>query len=132
MQTIEPHPLEQIITALVRDAKGNRLDVEIRLDPSWEDWFRLVTIDMPINGRFIVTIDPASVAANTTAEQTFTVKPLSVNDLVMVNKPTHDTGLGIVGVRVSAKDTLAITFANVTGSAIDPPSEIYKILAVRF
>lgn len=79
-----------------------------------------------------VEISPAAVAANTTAEQTFTVTGLLTTDVVSVNKPTAQAGLGIVGARVSAADTLAITFSNNTGAAITPTAaETYKIIAVR-
>jgi hypothetical protein len=73
------------------------------------------------------TITPASVAANTTAEQTFTVTGLLANTVVWVNKPSWTSGLGIAGVRVSAASTLAINYINVTGSAIVPPSETYVV-----
>lgn len=76
-------------------------------------------------------LDPASVAANTTAEQTFTVTGLTTADKVFVNKPTNTAGLGIVNARVSAADTLAITFGNFTGLAIDAASETYTITAIR-
>lgn len=70
---------------------------------------------------------PVSVAANTTAEQTFTVTGLVAGSPVWLNKPSAQGGLGIVGVRVSAANTLAITFANLTGSAIVPSTETYTI-----
>jgi hypothetical protein len=73
------------------------------------------------------TLTPVSVAANTTAEQTFTVTGLVANGLAWVNKPSYTAGIGIVGVRVSAVNTLAITFANNTATAIVPPAEIYTI-----
>lgn len=76
-------------------------------------------------------IDPASVAALTTAEQTFTVTGLTTGDKVFVNKPTNTAGLGIVNVRVSAADTLAITFMNCTAAPIDAASETYTITAIR-
>jgi len=79
-----------------------------------------------------VTISPAEVAANTSAEQTFTVSGLTTSDHVTVNKPTAQAGLGIVGARVSAANTLAITFGNFTAAAITPTaSETYKVVAVR-
>lgn len=77
------------------------------------------------------TIDPASVASFTTAEQTFTVAGLTTADKVIINKPTNTTGLGIVNARVSAADTLAITFGNFTAIAIDAASEVYSVIAVR-
>lgn len=78
------------------------------------------------------TLSPASVAANTTAEQTFTVAGLKVGDVVFVNKPTSQAGLGIAGVRVSATDTLAINFVNATASPIVPTaSEKYQVGGLR-
>lgn len=79
------------------------------------------------SGVLTATLDVAEVAANTTAEQTFTVEGLKVGDFVTVNKPSHSEGLGIVGCRVSAADTLAITFGNFTGAGIDPAAEAYLV-----
>ena len=67
-----------------------------------------------------VTLSPALIVLNTTAEQTFTVPGLAVGDWVFVNKPTAQAGLGIVGCRVTAANTLGITFSNNTGSSITP------------
>ena len=76
-----------------------------------------------------VTLSPAQVNANTTAEQTFTVPGLRVGDCILtVNKPTAQAGLGIVGYRVSAADTIGITFSNNTGAGITPTaSQTYLI-----
>ena len=71
---------------------------------------------------------PISVAANTSAEQTFTVANLITGTFVGINKPTLTPGLVMGGVRVSGTNTLAITFMNITGSAIVPPVEVYTIL----
>jgi hypothetical protein len=79
-----------------------------------------------------VTLSPASVAANTSAEQTFTVPGLTVGGVVYVNKPTAQAGLGIVGARISANNTLAITFGNFTASPIVPTaSEVYNVGVIR-
>lgn len=78
------------------------------------------------------SLNVASVAANTTAEQTFTITGLDTGDLVFVNKPALSAGLGIANARVSAADTLAITFVNATAGAIDPAAETYKIFVFRF
>lgn len=72
-------------------------------------------------------LTPVSVAANTTAEQTFTVTGLIASTPVWVNKPSAQSGLGIVGVRVSAANTLAINYGNSTGSAITPAAETYIV-----
>ena len=78
-----------------------------------------------------VTIDPASVATITTAEQTFTVPGLLPGDFVFVNKPSNTTGLGVCNARVSAANTLAISFVNPTAGGVDAASESWKVFWVR-
>lgn len=74
-----------------------------------------------------ITLDVASVAANTSAEQTFTVNGLTVDMMVFVNKPDLDAGLVVGNARVSAANTLALTFGNSTAGAVNPASEVYKM-----
>lgn len=83
--------------------------------------------------RYQPSLSPAAVAANTTAEQTFAVTGLAAGDIVLaVIKPTAQAGLGIVGWRVSAADTLAVTFSNNTGLPITPTAaETYQVLVAR-
>ena len=79
-----------------------------------------------------VTLSPVAIVLNTTAEQTFTVNGLLPGDFVSCNKPTAQAGLGIVGCRVSAANTLAITFLNTTATAITPTAaQVYLILVAR-
>lgn len=78
-----------------------------------------------------LVIDPASVAAATTAQQTFTLAGLKTTDFVAVAKPSLTAGLGVAGARVSAADTLAITFINATAAAIDAASETWRVLILR-
>lgn len=93
-------------------------------------------------GMFQVALTPTAVTANTTAEQTFAATgiglsvggfpSIAIGDFVWVNKPTAQAGLGIVGARVSANDTLAITFSNNTGSSITPTAaELYLVFMAR-
>jgi hypothetical protein len=84
--------------------------------------------------KYTAALTPSAVAANTTAEQTFTVGGLVVatDTIIGVCKPTAQAGLGIVGWRVSANDTLAITFSNNTAAPILPTAgQIYTIFAHR-
>lgn len=75
-----------------------------------------------------VTLSPASVANATSAEQTFTVQGLKLHDFVSVAKPTAQAGLAISTSRVSALNTLAITFINVTSATITPTAtEVYSL-----
>ena len=74
------------------------------------------------------TLTPAAVAANTTAEQTFTVTGVVSGSAVLVNKPSTQAGLGIMGVRVSSANTIAINFVNATANTITPTAgEVYAI-----
>lgn len=97
----------------------------------WNIWFQRLRNATAKVQTFTETLNPTTVSANTTSEQTFTVTGLTTRDIVYVNKPSHTAGLGIGNARVSADDTLAITFINPTGSGIDPPSEDYYITAIR-
>lgn len=83
----------------------------------------------PITALFIIrqVLTPASVGANTTMEQTFTVPGLQVGDSLDINKASHQVGLAIGNVRVSAANTLAIQYINTTAAAITPTSEQYII-----
>lgn len=78
-----------------------------------------------------VTFNPASVATITTAEQTTTVAGLRVGDFVITQKPTNTAGVGVVNARVSAADTLALTFVNPTAGAVDAASETWQFLVFR-
>jgi hypothetical protein len=100
--------------------------------------FSMISGNIQALGVLAVTINPASVAANTTAEQTFTVPGLRVGDLVWVNTPAVGTGaeqlnagLGVCGARVSAADTLALRFNNNTAGALDAGTSTYSVLVVR-
>lgn len=97
------------------------------------------TVQSPVGnlwkiGSFSLTLSPVSVAWTTTTEQTFasTGIGLLTTDLVLVQKPTTQPGLGIVGTRVSAADTLAINFINVSTATITPTaSEVYTVGVFR-
>jgi len=81
----------------------------------------------PVMDVFTQTLTPVSVAANTSAEQTFTVTGLISGGTVVVTKPSVTGGLMLAGARISAANTLALNFANNTAAAITPPVETYQI-----
>lgn len=78
-----------------------------------------------------VTFDPAAVATVTTAEQTLTIPGLKVGDFVFWQKPTNTAGVGVVNCRVSAVDTLALTFVNPTAGSVNAASETWTFLVFR-
>lgn len=76
------------------------------------------------------TLTPASVATVTTAEQTFTVRGLNSGD--QISAVTLQSGpwtnlTSIVSFRVSATDTLSISFQNGTAGSLTPPSGTYLV-----
>ena len=97
------------------------------------------TVQMPTGniwkvGVFNITLSPISVAPNTSAEQTFATTGIGLltTDLVVVQKPTSQAGLVMGGTRVSAADTLAINFGNLTAVTITPtPSQVYTVGVFR-
>lgn len=79
---------------------------------------------------YTATLTPSAVGANTCAEQTFTVTGVNASDLVFVNKPTAQAGLGVAGVRASATNTVGINFCNATGSPITPTASQAYVFGV--
>jgi hypothetical protein len=80
---------------------------------------------------FSASLTPSSVAAAISAEEAFTVSGLTTADKVIVNGPAPTAGTGIVNARVSAANTLALTFGNFTAGALTPTSGTYLIIALR-
>lgn len=78
-----------------------------------------------------ISIDPASVATITTAEQTFTVPGLKVGDFVAVSKGNHSTGCIAGTARVSAADTLAVQFVNPTAGGVDSAASTWLVFWFR-
>lgn len=79
--------------------------------------------------KFSQTITPGSVAAAVAAEQTFTVTGLRTTDAVHVIPAATGNATGVASARVSAANTLAITFVNPTAGALTPGAGTYTILA---
>ena len=76
-----------------------------------------------------VTFNPSNIEAAGSSEQTFTFIGVKTGDMVFVSKPTATTAMGVCSARVSAADTIAVTF--IATAAADGPSESYQVLVVR-
>lgn len=82
---------------------------------------------------------PTTPGTLTTAEKTMTLVTaagsnfqIAAGDVVVVNKPTSQAGLGVGNVRVSAGNTLAVTFAGVNAVTTTPTvSQSYSVVALR-
>lgn len=82
--------------------------------------------------KYTAALTPVLVAANTCAEQLFTVTGITTADVVFVNKPTAQAGLGIGGVRASAANQVGVTFCNNTAAGITPTAaETYLFGALQ-
>ncbi len=102
------------------------------ITPAWQTWFSFISANLPLIYKYDIAVDVTSVSANTTSEQSVTVPGVATNDLVFAFKPSHTTGLmHNPACRVSAKDTVNITFMNTTAGAINPASETYTFLVLK-
>lgn len=80
---------------------------------------------------YVLTITPASVAANTSAEQTFTLTGATVKDAVFVSGPSITAGLLLGECRISAADTIAINWGNLTAGGLTPPAGDYFVILCK-
>jgi hypothetical protein len=85
---------------------------------------------------YTVSFNPASVNAAITAEQAVTVTGVATTDYLLAVRPANGSSLTagtfIAGARISAADTVQITFGNVTAGALDPSAAIdYVFIVLR-
>jgi len=83
--------------------------------------------------RYTLTLTPASVAANLTAEQELTVPGLAVGDVVVgVQTPAWGNATGLCGLRVKTTDKLGATFVNPTAGALVPGAGVWDLLVYTY
>lgn len=80
-----------------------------------------------------VSITPAQTDTVTCVEQTFTVNGLNVGDLISGchYNGSQTAGVGIAGARVTAANTLGITFINPTAGNLTAAAGTYKFIVSR-
>lgn len=86
--------------------------------------------DVALKTTYTPTLTPAQIAAAGYSEQTFTVTGLATTDTVIVNGPAAAANSVLVHARVSAADTLALTWIT-NAATITPTSGTYRIVAIR-
>lgn len=102
----------------------------------------IVTTGIPTFDHTIVltaALTPAAVVKATCEEQTFTITGLSTgsslqagDQVLTFSKPTAQSGLGLVRARVTAADTMGVTFINPTAGDITPTAgETYTFVIYR-
>lgn len=86
-----------------------------------------------VSGAFLVTasLTPAEVATIVAVEQTFTVNGVKVGDGITVSPPGITSGVAPVCARVTAADTVGITFINPTAGNVTPLAGDYTFAVVR-
>lgn len=79
-----------------------------------------------------VSVNPASIATVTLAEETVTVTGAVAGDAVIVNPPTTlDAGIAVVGAFVSAADTVKLRLYNSTGGGVDIAAANWVFTLIR-
>jgi hypothetical protein len=79
------------------------------------------------------SLTPASVAANTTAIQTFSLPGLLTTDIIVAQGyiANQTTGIFIVECDCLTNGILTIQFGNVTSGAVTPAAGVYEFQIVR-
>lgn len=101
------------------------------INPRLNKWLHTLQLQVPKVSTYSESIDVADITATTYSTQTFTVTGLDINDAITVNPPALTSGLYLVSYRVSAANTLSLTFYNSTGGAINEGVGTYTIMACR-
>jgi hypothetical protein len=80
-----------------------------------------------------MTVDPPSIASAAIGEATVTVTGAAVGDIVEVSPPAAGltAGLGVVGARVSASNTIKIRICNLSGGTVDEASGTWSYCLIR-
>lgn len=99
--------------------------------PELFQWLSYLQMWFPKIHTYEESINLASINATTYSTQTFTVAGLDTDDIILVNPPALTSGLYLLSSRVSATDTLSMTFYNSTGAPIDEAAATYKIMTCR-
>jgi hypothetical protein len=94
---------------------------------------QLRQLDQPQPYVVLASLTPAALAASIGyQEQTFTITGLQVQDIVLVNPPAAPaTNADLTRARVSAANTIALTFFNATAAANTPIAGVYRIVVFR-
>lgn len=101
------------------------------INPRLNKWLQNLQLQVPKVSTYSESIDVANITAGTYSTQTFTVTGLDVNDTITVNPPSLTSGLYLISYRVSAADTLSLTFHNSTGGDINEGAGTYTVMACR-
>lgn len=100
------------------------------VSPELFQWLQNLQLRLPKTNSYSVTITPALIPAVGNL-QTFTVTGLVTTDVLKVSPSALDAGIGIGWARVSAANTMQVSFTNSSGGGITPASGTWYIVATR-
>jgi len=96
-------------------------------------WMSDISEALPQFIVYSATINPASVSASVISEEAFTVTGVRTDDHIL--SVTHGdivgTGIGVLDVRISAANTIAITFSNDATGSVNIASSTWEFLIMR-
>ena len=80
-----------------------------------------------------VTIDPASIAANSQGIETFTLTGAKTGDMVFANAQALGASVALVGAKVTATDTISLYLNNTIDAttAKDIGSTVFDIMLIH-
>jgi hypothetical protein len=101
--------------------------------PSWASWFnQVVTALLGWKKTYTTTLthDFGSINAQVQATQTVTVLGARTGDAVLVRPTTAVNGIILDGT-VTASDTVTVRAVNYSSGAIDPASQVYRVIVFQ-
>lgn len=98
----------------------------------WISWFSSIFLGIPWNIGLIksATLDFPSIAAQSQDGLTVTVAGVRAGDSVQVTPTADVSGIVFTGV-VTASNTVTVYAKNYTAGAINPASQLFKIIALQ-
>lgn len=114
-----------------RQVSLNYFDERFKISKDWGSFLNILRENTYDIRDFELTINPSSVGANSTSEQSFDAVEVDTTDVIVsVSKPTETSGI-IIGNYRAGDEKLFITFANVTSSSVNPPEETYLVTIIK-
>lgn len=101
--------------------------------PAVYGWLEEISKLLRATSTIEVTITPASVAANTSAEFSFPAPGVEVGDqIIAVSPPASIAPVSIGYARVTGANSAVISFINPTAGAVIPTAGIYQLAVLRY
>lgn len=78
------------------------------------------------------TLNPTAIPGRSTQVETFTVTGLraEIHGIIHVFAPSLEAGIIVQNARISANDTLEITFKNETDASVNPASQSFYVIGL--